>query len=279
MAYQRGEPSSAGNATLSRFGNSIIDAASHQMPLDRAYSAIFSREEAETMSAVQGAVEVLAARQRLVSANVPLHQSYYLTRGFVGRTRMDRSGRRQFLALQIPGDYVDLPAFVLERLDHDLFTISEVAVRATQHVDLTAIRDNQPDLLQKLWRVSMMDAAIHRYWIFRVGRLAGRARIANFFCEMLVRLYSRGLGTLNRYSLPLTQTEIAEACGITAVHANRLIGELRDAGTCDFSNGEVVVKDPAEMFKVGHFTWDYLYLPAEVDSDLRRLLGMRPARV
>ena len=248
------------------------------MSLERAYSATFDAAEARRITALQGPLEVWGPRQRLVRANEPLHTSLYLARGFMGRTRMDRSGKRQFLALQIPGDYVDLPAFVLHRLDHDLHTMSEVGIRRTEHADLQLLGAEDPLLLRKLWRISLMDAAIHRYWIFRIGRLAGRARIANFFCEMFVRLYARGLGTLEEFALPLTQTDIAEACGITPVHANRLIGELRGAGTCDFSNGAVLVHDPIEMFRVGNFNWDYLYLPPEVESDLRQLLGLRTIR-
>lgn len=248
------------------------------MQLDRAYRDVFDCVDAEMLSRLLGEAQVLGPRQRLVRANVPLTQSYYLTDGFIGRTRIDRSGRRQFLALQVPGDYIDLPAFVLHRLDHDLYTISEAAVRPTQHSDLIALRDINPALFQKLWRISMIDASIHRYWIFRVGRLSGRARIANFFCEVLVRLYARGLGTLHRFALPLTQTDIAEICGITAVHANRLIAELRAEGTCAMAGGEVVVSDPAALIRAGQFTWDYLYLPDEVESELRHLLGMKRAR-
>lgn len=255
-----------------------MDGAILDMRLDRAYRDVFDPQEAEFLARIQGDVQVLGPRQRLVRANVPLKQSFYLTRGFIGRTRVDRAGRRQFLALQIPGDYVDLPAFVLHSLDHDLYSISEIAVRPVQHTDLTALRDSEPELFQKLWRISMIDAAIHRYWIYRIGRLSGRTRIANFFCEMLVRLHSRGLGGLHAFPLPLTQTDVAEVCGITAVHANRLIAELRAEGTCAFGNGEVAVSDPLALFRAGQFTWDYLYLPAEKDAELRAALGLGRGR-
>lgn len=248
------------------------------MRLDRAYSDVFDSAEADLLAGLLGDVEVFGPRQRVVRANTPQSRSFYLTRGFMGRTRVDRSGRRQFLALQIPGDYVDLPAFVLPCLDHDIYSINEAAIRPTEHRDLAALGQDHPALYRKLWRISMIDAAIHRYWIFRIGRLAGRARIANFFAEMLVRLYARGLGTLNGYLLPLTQTDVAEVCGITAVHANRLIAELRVEGTCAFGGGEVIVSDPAALFRTGHFNWDYLYLPADVDAELRDLLGIRRAR-
>lgn len=248
------------------------------MRLDRAYPDVFDTAEASLLLRLQGAEQVMGPRHRLVRANVCLSESFYLKRGFIGRTRVDRAGRRQFLSLQIPGDYVDLPAFVLKSLDHDLHSITEVAVCPTPHADLQALSQSHPLLFQKLWRISMMDAAIHRYWIYRIGRLSGRSRIANFFCEMLVRLYARGLGELHAFPLPLTQTDVAEICGITAVHANRLIAELRAEGTCAFGNGEVVVSDPLALFRTGQFAWDYLYLADEVDAELREALGLKRRR-
>lgn len=256
----------------------VLDHSMPEMRLDRAYRNVFDSAEADHLASLQGDAEVFGPRQRLVRANVPLTQSYYLTRGFVGRTRIDRAGRRQFLALQIPGDYIDLPAFVLDSLDHDLVSITDAALRPTPHGRIAAMRDNQPVLFQKLWRVSMIDSAIHRYWIYRLGRLSGRARIANFFSEMLVRLYARDLGTLHGFPLPLTQTDVAEICGITAVHANRLIAELRGEGTCAFGGGEVAVSDPVALFRTGQFAWDYLYLPAGTDAELRGLPGMKHPR-
>lgn len=248
------------------------------MSLERAYPGLFDHREANCLHALQGKPEAHGPRARIVECGQAQTRSLYLCRGFVGRTRMDRSGKRQFLALQIAGDFIDLQAFVLERLDHDIHAIGEVVVRPSPHASLRQLSATDSELMQKLWRVSLIDAAIHRYWIFRLGRLSGRARLANFFSEMLVRLYARGLGTLTRYHLPLTQTDIAEICGMTPVHANRLIGELRAEGTCDFLNGEVLVSDPAQLLRAGQFSWDYLFLHASLDEELRRLLKPQKAR-
>lgn len=85
---------------------------------------------------------------------------------------------------------------------------------------------------------------------------------------MLVRLYARGLCRIDRFKLPLTQGDLAEVCGMTAVHANRLLCELRDEGICTFTEGEVRVPDLAQMFRAAHFTTHHLYLPPEVEQDL-----------
>ena len=239
-----------------------------ELTLDRAYPGLFTPDEGLLLSALQDPPELWKARQRLVRATVPLSASMYLTQGFLGRYCLDKTGRRQFLSLQIPGDYVDLPAYVLGHLDHDIDAMSDVVVRPTAHENIRALRAQEPDTFEKLWRIALIDASIHRYAAFRLGRLAGRARVANFFCEMLVRLYARGLCRIDRFKLPLSQGDLGEVCGMTAVHANRLLYELREEGICTFTAGEVQVPDLAQMFRVANFTTHHLYLPPKVEQDL-----------
>lgn len=238
------------------------------LTLDRAYPNIFTPAEGLMLSALQDPPETWGARQRLVRANVPLSDSVYLTKGFLGRYCLDRQGLRQFVGLQIPGDYVDLPAYMLGHLDHDIDAINDVVGRRTPHENFRILRAQEPDIFEKLWRISLIDASIQRYGSFRLGRLPGRARVANFFCEMLVRLYARGLCKIDRFKLPLSQADLGEVCGMTAVHANRMVGELRDEGICTFAAGEVRVSNLKQMFRFAHFSTDYLYLPAEVEQEL-----------
>lgn len=243
------------------------------MDLHLAYPDIFSRADAATLTMLMGPRQELRPRQRIARANVPMCQSIYLEQGFAARYRLDRTGRRQFLSLHVPGDFIDLPSLVLGSIDHDIDSVGTVVLRGIAHGDLGRLMAEHPPLMRNLWRISLMDAAVHRYWIFRIGRLPGRARVANFFCEMLIRQYARGLCSTQRFELPLTQTDLGEACGITPVHANRMLGELRADGICDFADGEVEVHDLPALIRTGHFSWDYLYLPSEIDGALRQQLS------
>lgn len=147
-------------------------------------------------------------------------------------------------------------------------------LRCEELLPSSALHAQAPDAFEKLWRISLIDASIHRYWVFRLGRQPGRARVANFFCEMLVRLYARGLCKIGRFKLPLTQTDLGEVCGMTAVHANRMLCELRDEGICTFVAGEVRVMKLAQMFRVAHFSADYLYLPIKVEQELAARIAL-----
>ena len=239
--------------------------------LHRAYPQLFTPAEAELVTSLQGSPAKVGSRQKLAHAGVAVTACSYLLSGFAGRYRADHQGRRQLLALLIPGDFIDLPTCRLGRSDHEIETFVPATVTSLPHAAISALRHEAPDLHDKLWQVSLLDAAIERYWIFRNGRLVGRARIANLFAETLVRQYARGLCGLDGCPLPISQTDLAEACGMTPVHANRMLGELRQERICLFLDGRVEVMDLARLFRQGQFDWDYLYLPPALDARLAEI--------
>jgi len=236
--------------------------------LHRAYPDLITLAEAELLASLKTDRIFLRSRQKAGQPGVRVTQASYLLDGFVGRFRADTQGRRQFLALQIPGDFIDLPAFMLGHVDHDIETLSPATITALPHARIAGLREAAPDIYDKLWHIALLDASIQRYWTFRTGRLVGRARVANLFAEMLVRQYARGLSGLDSCRLPISQTDLAQACGMTPVHANRLLGELREARICLFLDGRIEVLDLPALFRQGEFQWDYLYLPAGIDQHL-----------
>ncbi|MFC0341782.1 Crp/Fnr family transcriptional regulator [Paracoccus niistensis] len=229
--------------------------------LHHAYPQLFSQSEAELVTSLQGPAATVRPRHKLAQAGVSVTACSYLLEGFAGRYRADHQGRRQLLGLLIPGDFVDLPTCRLGHSDHEIEALAPATVSALPHAAISALRQDAPDLYDKLWQVTLLDAAVERYWTFRNGRLTGRARIASLFAETLVRQYARGLCGLNGCPLPISQTDLAEACGMTPVHANRMLGELRQERICLFLDGRVEVMDLPRLFRQAQFDWDYLYLP------------------
>ena len=244
--------------------------------LDQAYPGLLASGEAQLLTSLMGPPRAVEMRQRITRRNQPQNDVLYLSEGFVGRYREDRLSRRQILAIQVPGDFFDLPSYALGRLDHDVEALCQGAVRAIPHATIGQLREAAPALYHKLWHISQLDAAIHRYWVFRVGRLVGRARLANFFSEIFTRLYARGLCGPDGFKLPINQSELGEVCGMTAVHINRMVGELRAEGICSFRGAEVRIDDLSGLFATGQFDWDYLFVQDELDAELSALTGKRP---
>jgi CRP-like cAMP-binding protein len=152
--------------------------------------------------------------------------------GFCVRAKTTVSGQRQILSIHIPGDIPDLQSLHLRRMDHDLIPV----VPST-----------------------LIDAAIFRQWIVNVGQLPADSRLAHTVLELRQRLAVVGRTAGDTFEMPLTQEQIAEALGITPVHANRIIRQLREAKIVDISRGRVVVLNEAKLAQLAQFDDRYLH--------------------
>jgi CRP-like cAMP-binding protein len=216
-------------------------------------------ERARLESAISE-VRTLGPRTTLVRAGERIHQSTLLIDGIMSRYIDDRQGLRQLVAIHVPGDFVDLHGFPLKVLDHDVATMTAATVAIVPHAELDAIKCELPDLAEKLWFATLIDAAIHRAWLFRLGRLDAIGRVAHFLCETNVRLASTGLSDGRRFALGLIQNDIAEICGLTNVHVNRVIRALREERLCLFRSSLVDILDPERLAARGQFDPHYLYI-------------------
>lgn len=228
--------------------------------------ATLSLEERAVLENAISEVRTLDARTTLVRAGEPLSNSTLLLEGFMCRYVDDRKGLRQLVAAQVPGDFVDLHAYPLKVLDHDVATLTGATVAIVPHSALDDINAAMPELTRKLWFSTLLDAAMHRAWVFRLGRLDAMGRVAHFLCETNVRLQAVGLSDGRRFALGVTQTDISEICGITNVHANRVLRQLREERLCVFRSSLVEIQDPHKLAARGQFDPDYLYLDFNADN-------------
>lgn len=217
-------------------------------------------EERARLEASIKEIKTLPPRTNIVFAGDPISESILLLEGFMSRYIDDRNGLRQLVAVHVPGDFVDLHGFPLKVLDHDVATMTAATVAIVPHSELETIARDLPALTRKLWFSTLIDAAIHRAWLFRLGRLDALGRVAHFICETNVRLMSAGLSDGRRFALGLTQTDLAEICGLTNVHINRVLRQLREDRLCVFRSSLVEILDPDALAARGQFDPDYLYI-------------------
>ena len=189
--------------------------------------------------------------------------------GLVCRHVDGRNGTRQLVAIQIPGDFVDLHGYPLKSLDHDVGTLTPVRMAIIPHAALDGILQRYPALTRKLWFATLVDAAMHRQWMFRLGRMRAVQRVAHFLSEMSLRLLAIDAFDGVRFRLPLTQSDIAEVCGLTNVHVNRVMRELRELKLCTFRNGLAEIHDLAAFIELGEFDPGYLYYDEALLSRFR----------
>jgi CRP-like cAMP-binding protein len=183
-----------------------------------------------------------------------------LVAGFIIRYINDLQGRRQVVAFHVPGDLVDLHGYPLKTLDHSIATLTEVEIALVPHDRLEKIVDDNAALARKLWGSTLLDAAVHREWLFRLGRLDAVGRIAHFLAEANARLAAVGLSLDNAYALPITQVDLGEITGLTSIHVNRVLRMLRAEKICTFHAPRVFIQDLPRLERIGQFDPTYLYL-------------------
>jgi len=186
------------------------------------------------------------------------NRSTMLIDGFIARS-ITRDGKRHIVGIHVPGDFVDLHGFALRKLDHDIVTVGHTLVGYCPHERLVDVMKTEPHLTRLLWFATLIDAAIHREWILKLEGLNADGRLAHLMAELWHRLNFVGLAEPQSCAMPLTQVELSDACGTTAIHMNRTIRSMREAGVIDFARGRVMIPDLARLQKLGQFDTSYLY--------------------
>jgi CRP-like cAMP-binding protein len=179
--------------------------------------------------------------------------------GFAFRYKMLPGGKRQILSFHIPGDIPDLQSLHLEVMDHSLGTLMETKVAFIPHDVVRAFIRAHPRIGDIFWRDTLIDAAVFREWVTNVGRREAYGRIAHICCELFVRIRAVGLNNGESYAMPITQAELADATGLSTVHVNRTMQELRGNGLISTKGGSVIIKDWDGLREAGEFDPTYLH--------------------
>lgn len=219
-----------------------------------------SPEEERAIRGVFAEVKDVPADKTIIRAGDELSFSVLLLDGILCRYKDLRDGSRQISELHVAGDFADLHGFTLKRLDHSILGLTRCRIALAPHDRLEAVTAEHPHLARLWWFTTNMDAAIHREWVLSLGRRSALSRTAHLFCELGVRLGLVGLADEAGYDLALTQADLAECLGLTPVHVNRTLKELRTRGLVEFRGGRVAIHDRAGLERVAEFDPAYLYL-------------------
>lgn len=225
----------------------------------RARDEVSEHEEGVLRASVSEVVEFPAGKT-IVRSNTPLSHSTLTLEGIVARFKDLAEGQRQIQELHVAGDFTDLHGFLLKRLDHNVGALTRVRLALVPHEAVRRITEEEPHLARLLWFSTLIDSAIQREKILSVGRRAALARLAHILSELDVRMDVVGLVEGGTFSLPITQLDLGDATGLTSVHVNRMLKQLRDDRLVTFRGGAVTVHDLARLQQVAEFDPTYLYL-------------------
>src|ERR1700712_1273887 len=219
-----------------------------------------SSEERAILEAAVDRTFSVAAKQDIVREGDRPVWSTVLLSGFVTRYRMLPDGGRQITAIHVPGDFIDLQSFPLKLMDHSLGALTDCSLATMPHSALTEITETQPHLTRILWKLSLLDSALHREWLVAMGGMPSVSHLAHLFCEMYLRLKIVGLAGDNSFQFAVNQQELADTLGISAVHVNRVMQELRAEGVIQFDGKVGTILDWNRLVDFGQFDDKHLHL-------------------
>jgi CRP-like cAMP-binding protein len=227
---------------------------------------------------------VLSDREQQAILNLPAYASHarpnedfvrlgeevqhacFVVDGLVGRFGQNSNGERQITALHIAGEMPDLHSVVQPTATSALHALSPVTLLRIPHDAVRDIACAHPAVAEALWRDCMVDSMILAQWVVNVGCRDAKTRIAHLICEMACRYNVNHVREKVVFSLPMTQTHLADATGLTAVHVNRTLAALRGDGL-EFRRGTVYIADWDRLVQAGDF--DPAYLQANVRPEQR----------
>jgi CRP-like cAMP-binding protein len=183
--------------------------------------------------------------------------------GWACRYKQLEDGRRQIIAFFLPGDLCDHNIFILREMDHSVGTITKVTVAGVSREAFEAATLKHPRITQALWWEALVACAIQREWCVNLGQRNATERMAHLLCELFLRLQTVELTDGNCCEFPMTQAELADAIGLTPVHVNRTLQELRSAGLIDLKKKTLIILDLEALMQVAMFNPNYLHLDHE----------------
>jgi CRP-like cAMP-binding protein len=207
-----------------------------------------------------GRIRRFQAREVIVHERSTPDAVCVIQEGWACRYRVLDNGRRQIVGFLLPGDLFDLNVFVLKEMDHSIASISPVTLSEIRQPEFEMLSRSYPKATEALCWEGLISAAIQREWTVSLGRRDARERLAHLLCELFERLGRVGLTRADSCEMPLLQNEIGEALGLSAVHVNRMLKELRAAKLIDLRQKTLWIHDRAGLKQAGLFNQSYLHL-------------------
>lgn len=180
--------------------------------------------------------------------------------GMACRHKLRTGGQRQIMAYLLPGDFGDLDVALLKKMDHTITTLSACRVVRIPTDAVKRLMEESPTIARSLRMSALVGEATLREWLVNVGNRSAVERIAHLFCELFVRFETVGLTDGSSYALPLTQLDLADTTGLSNVHVNRSLQQLRREGLIELKGGRLTILNPPRLRTLAEFKASYLRL-------------------
>jgi CRP-like cAMP-binding protein len=240
-----------------------VTQASNLEPMARtlSYRIALSADDRAAVLHLPHDVKTIQRGHFVVREREKTSHSCVMLSGVCARTKIVGTGHRQIVAVHMKGDLVDLQNSLLEIADHSVEALTTSKVARIPRDEIVRLAEERPQVGRALWLDTLVEGSISREWVANIGRRDARTRIAHLLCEFAVRLRVAGLVEDDSYELPMTQEQIGDATGLTAVHVNRTIRALEADGLIERAHPRAIhYKDWRAMAEAGDFDSNFLHL-------------------
>lgn len=225
-----------------------------------------SSEERRAIRSLPVRIKNLGARHDIVRVGDQPTHCFLILDGWACRYKLLSQGRRQILSFHTPGDMHGIQSLYIPTMDDSLATLTKAMVAFIPHESLRELMARFPNIAAAFWRNMLINAGIFREWLVSLGRRSAFEQVAHLFCELYLKLQAVGLAGDYRCPLPITQADLADALGLTPVHINRILQEMRAQTLIMLRSHVLVIKGWDELLRVSEFDSTYLHLEGRVND-------------
>lgn len=222
-----------------------------------------SSDDCAALAQVSRNFRFVDARRDVISEGDKPRHVHLVLEGWACRYKQLPDGKRQIVSLFVPGDFCDVNVYILKYMDHSIGAITRLKVAMIGPDEMSTLTADRPRITQALWWHELVTAAVQREWTLNLGQRSAYERLAHLLIELYMRLQVVGRAQNGHCDFPLTQNDLADATGLTSVHVNRTLQELRRDGLIELERKQLHILDLPRIMDVSMFNPNYLHLDHE----------------
>jgi CRP-like cAMP-binding protein len=211
-------------------------------------------------TAVQDKILKAAAGEDLVCEGDRPESVRLFLSGWGFRYKVLDDGRRQIVNFILPGDTCDAHVYLFSKLDYSIAALTPVVYSELSREAFERLVSSDTSVAEAFFCEMLAASSIQREWVISLGRRDALERVAHVICELYERLRVVGLVDGNTFAFPVTQMDMADATGLSAVHLNRTLQELRGSGYITLKDRSLTIHDFQALSNTAMFNLNYLHL-------------------
>ena len=221
---------------------------------------VLSEADRAVLTQISANPRLIGPRMDLIREGDRPEGVFLVLDGMACRHKVRETGARQILAYLLPGDLCDLDVALLDTMDHTITTVAACRVVQIPPETIAALIQHHPQVARTLRKTTLVDNATLREWLVNVGSRSAVERLAHLFCELLVRLRAVDRTEGDSFELSVTQAELGDTTGLSSVHVNRSLQELRRQGLIELKGRRLTILNLPRLRAVAEFRANYLHL-------------------